>query len=307
MKFAASITDLIGHTPLLELQRFAAGAGARVFAKLEMFNPVAVKDRPVWYMIQGAEERGDIKPGDTLVEATSGNTGMALAYIGALKGYRVVLCMSEIQSVERRNVLTALGAEVVLTPASEGTTGAKKKAIEIQEKTPRSFYVGQHHNLDNRRAHVETTGPEIWEDTEGQVDIFIAPMGTCGTICGVAESIKPKKPSFKTVGVEPTEAPMLSKGEWAPHRLMGTSPGFIPKILDRTLIDEMVTVSEGEAFEACRQIARKEGLLVGISSGADAHVARLLAERPENAGKIIVCLFCDTGERYLSVEGLFQQ
>jgi cysteine synthase A len=272
-----------------------------------MFNPIAVKDRPILYMIRGAEERGDIKPGDTLIEATSGNTGMALTYIGAMKGYRVVICMSEIQSVERRKVLTALGAELVLTPAAEGTTGAKKRALEIHENTPNSFYIGQHHNPDNRRAHVETTGPEIWEDTEGKVDLLVAGMGTCGTLCGVADYIKPKKASFKTVGVEPTEAPMLSKGEWAPHRLMGTSPGFIPKILDRDRIDEMLTVSVEEAFESCRQIARREGILVGISSGANAHAALQIAGRPENEGKIIVCIFADTGERYLSVEGMFQQ
>lgn len=262
MKTVSSITDLIGRTPLLELGRYAEGAPARILAKLEMFNPIAVKDRPVWYMIQGAEERGEIKPGDTLIEATSGNTGMALAYIGAMKGYRVVLCLSEIQSVERRMVLKALGAEVVLTPASEGTKGAKKKAMELHESTPGSFYVGQHHNLDNRRAHVETTGPEIWEDTDGKVDIFVAAMGTCGTICGVADYIKPRKVSFVTVGVEPTEAPMLSKGEWAPHRMMGTSPGFIPKILDRDQIDEMVTVSVEEAFESCPE-DRQDGRPVG--------------------------------------------
>jgi cysteine synthase A len=307
MKFATSITDLIGRTPLLEIQRFAEGARARIFAKLEMFNPIAIKDRPILYMIRGAEERGDIKPGDTLVEATSGNTGMALAYIGAMRGYRVVICMSEIQSVERRNVLKALGAEVVLTPAAEGTTAAKKKALQIHDSTPHSFYIGQHHNPDNRRAHLETTGPEIWEDTEGRVDLFVAGMGTCGTLCGVADYIKPKKPSFKTVGVEPTEAPILSKGEWAPHKLMGTAPGFIPKILDRDRIDEMVTVSVEEAFEACRQIARTEGILVGISSGANAQAALRLAGRPENEGKIIVCIFADTGERYLSVEGMFLQ
>jgi len=307
MKTVSSITDLIGRTPLLELSRYAEGAPARILAKLEMFNPIAVKDRPVWYMIQGAEERGEIKPGDTLIEATSGNTGMALAYIGAMKGYRVVLCISEIQSVERRMVLKALGAEVVLTPASEGTKGAKKKAMELHESTPGSFYVGQHHNPDNRRAHVETTGPEIWEDTDGKVDIFVAAMGTCGTICGVADYIKPRKASFVTVGVEPTEAPMLSKGEWAPHRMMGTSPGFIPKILDRDQIDEMVTVSVEEAFESCRKIAKTEGLLVGITSGANALVALRVAQRPENDGKLIVCVFCDSGERYLSVEGLFRQ
>jgi cysteine synthase A len=179
--------------------------------------------------------------------------------------------------------------------------------MELHESTPNSFYVGQHHNLDNRRAHVETTGPEIWEDTDGAVDIFVAAMGTCGTICGVADYIKPRKPEFMTIGVEPTEAPILSKGEWAPHRMMGTAPGFIPKILDRGRIDDMVTVSVEEAFESCRKIAQKEGLLVGITSGANARAALQVARRPENEGKLIVCVFCDTGERYLSVEGLFRR
>lgn len=306
MKVASSVADLIGDTPLLALDRYAEGAPAQLLAKLEMFNPISIKDRPVWKMIQGAEERGQISAGDTLVEATSGNTGMALAYIGSIKGYRVILCMSEIQSVERRNVLKALGAELILTPASQGTTGAKQKALEIHESTPGSFYVGQHHNPDNRRAHRETTGPEIWADTDGRIDLLVAPMGTCGTICGVSEFIKPRKPDFRAIGVEPKEAPMLSKGEWEPHRLMGTSPGFIPDILDRHLIDEMVTVSEDEAFEACRQIAEKEGLLVGISSGAAAYAASRLSRRPENRGKLILCIFADTGERYLSVEGLFE-
>ena len=305
MNVAASVTDLIGQTPLLALRRYAEGAPAQILAKLEMFNPIALKDRPVWKMILGAEERGEIEPGNTLVEATSGNTGMALAYIGSVRGYRVILCMSEIQSIERRSVLKALGAELVLTPASGGTKAAKRKALEIHEATPGSFYIGQHHNLDNRHAHRETTGPEIWSDTDGMVDMLVAPMGTCGTICGVSEFIKPKKPGFRAIGVEPVEAPMLSQGEWAPHRLMGTSPGFEPGILDRDLIDEMVTVSEAEAFEACRQIAEKEGLLVGISSGAAAWAASDLSRRPENRDKLIVCIFADTGERYLSVEGLF--
>ncbi len=305
MKIYGDITELIGSTPLLELTRFAPDAKAKIVAKCEFFNPLSVKDRPAWFMITGAEERGEITPGDTLIEATSGNTGMALAYIGALKGYRVVLCMSEIQSVERRMVLKALGAELVLTPASEGTKGAKAKAIELHERTPNSYYVCQHDNPDNRRAHRDTTSMEIWRDTDGWIDAFVAALGTCGTICGVAEVLKAKKPELRVVGVEPVEAPMISQGRFSPHRLMGMSPGFIPGLLSRELIDEIITVSEDEAFESCRLLARREGILVGISSGATAFAAAELARRPEYEGKMVVCVLADGGERYLSVDGLF--
>ena len=203
MNYASSVTDLIGNTPLLALDRINEGGGARVFGKCEFLNPIAIKDRPVSVMIREAERRGDIAPGATLIEATSGNTGMALAYIGGMRGYRVVLCMSEIQSAERRNVLKALGAEVHLTPAALGTKAAKAKAMELHAATPGSFYVGQHDNIDNRLAHREGTGPEIWRDTEGLVDVFVAPLGTGGTLCGVAEAIKPLKPGFQVIGVEP--------------------------------------------------------------------------------------------------------
>jgi cysteine synthase A len=256
-------------------------------------------------MIQEAEARGDIGPGTTLVEATSGNTGMALAYIGRMRGYRVLLCMSEIQSVERRNVLQALGAELILTPKELGTKGAKAKAMEVHEATSGSFYVGQHDNPDNRKAHVETTGREIWDDTEGLVDVFVAPMGTGGTLCGVSEALKPKKPELRIVGVEPQEAPFVSEGRFTPHRMMGTAPGFMPGILDRALIDEILLVSEDEAFETCRELAHKEGILVGISSGASVCAALRLARSPEYRDQVIVCMLCDSGERYLSVEGLF--
>lgn len=306
MKYASSILDLIGNTPLLALDRINKDAPARVFAKCEFFNPIAVKDRPVLYMIRGAEERGDIKPGDTLVEATSGNTGMALAYIGRMRGYRVTLCMSEIQSLERRRVLKALGAELVLTPKQFGTKGAKAEAMRIAETTG-AFYVGQHDNPDNRRSHLATTAEEIWNDTEGQLDIFVAAVGTGGTICGVAQALKPRKNGLLTVGVEPEEAPFISQGRFAPHRMMGTAPGFLPKILDRELIDEMMLVSEDEAFTTCRQLAHQEGILVGISSGASVTAALRLARMPANRGKIIVCMLADSGERYLSVEGLFDQ
>jgi len=307
MKFAASIFDLIGNTPLLALDRINEGGAARVLGKCEFFNPIAIKDRPVLWMIREAEKRGDIAPGTTLVEATSGNTGMALAYIGRMRGYRVVLCMSEIQSVERRRVLKALGAELILTPAELGTKGARARALEVHENTPGSFYVGQHDNMDNRLAHFTTTAEEIWEDTEGRVDVFVAPMGTGGTLCGVAEALKPRKPALRVVGVEPREAPFVSEGRFAPHRMMGTAPGFMPGILDRDLIDEISLVSEAEAFDTCRRLARTEGVLVGISSGAAVHVALELARRPEHRGALIVCMLCDSGERYLSVEGLFDE
>ncbi|MEJ2217614.1 MAG: cysteine synthase A [Gemmatimonadota bacterium] len=304
MNVASSILDLIGHTPLLALDRINEGGNARVLAKCEFFNPISIKDRPALYMIRGAEARGDIKPGDMLVEATSGNTGMALAYIGRMRGYRVTLCMSEIQSLERRRVLKALGAELVLTPKELGTKGAKAEAMRIAEETG-AFYVGQHDNPDNRRAHAETTAEEIWADTDGALDIFVAPVGTGGTICGVAEALKPRKPALRTVGVEPAESPFISEGRFAPHRMMGTSPGFLPKILDRDLIDEMILVSENDAFATCREVARKEGVLVGISSGASVAAALRLARMDEHAGKTIVCMITDSGERYLSVEGLF--
>ncbi len=303
-KILSSITELIGNTPLLKLDRFAP-EGAQVLAKLEQCNPISMKDRPVLQMIVSAEERGELQPGMTIVEATSGNTGMAAAYIGAMRGYSVRLYMSEAQSIERRNVLAALGARIVLTPAEEGTRGAKERALAYSSEDPSCFYLCQHHNPDNRRAHRESTGPEIWQDTEGQVDVFVAGLGTCGTLCGVSEYLKSKKRSIIAVGVEPAKAPMISKGEWSKHGIMGLSPGFIPEILDRELIDEIATVTEEEAYEACRNLAKSEGLLVGISSGANAHIAKQLALREAYRDKQIVCVFPDTGERYLSVPGLF--
>jgi cysteine synthase A len=305
MNYASSVIDLIGNTPLLALDRINHGGSARLFGKCEFFNPIAIKDRPALFMIREAEERGELSPGDTLVEATSGNTGMALAYIGRMKGYKVVLCMSEIQSVERRMVLKALGAQLVLTPKEEGTKAAKAKALEIHKETPGSFYVGQHDNLDNRKAHIETTGPELWADTEGKIDVFVAPLGTGGTLTGVSEAIKPLKPQFQVIGVEPEEAPFVSKGEFKPHRMMGTAPGFMPGIVDRELIDEILLVSEGDAFATCRRMAQKEGILVGISSGASVSAALRLSRDPAYADMVIVAMLCDSGERYLSVDGLF--
>ena len=303
MKFCRNIVEMIGKTPLLWLERLAKDQ--QVYAKCEWMNPVSLKDRPVLQIIEDAEREGLLKPGSTLIEATSGNTGMAVAFIAAIKGYKAILVMSEIQSLERRQILKAFGAELILTPASQGTKGARQKLKEILAEHPDYFYVGQHVNPSNPKAHYQSTGPEIWEDTEGQVDILVAGLGTGGTICGAGRYLKEMKPGVQLVAVEPEEAPYISRGAFRPHRLMGTAPGFVPETLDREVIDEIFLVSEAQAFEMCRRIARQEGLLVGISSGAAAHAALEIAKRPENAGKVIVCIFADTGQRYLSVEGLF--
>jgi cysteine synthase A len=302
VRYYRNVTEMIGRTPLLRLERLAEGQS--IYAKCEFMNPLSLKDRAVLQIIQDAETNGRLSPGSTLVECTSGNTGMAVAYIAAVKGYKAVLVMSEIQSLERRQVLRALGAKLVLTPASEGTIGARRKLKEICAEHPEYFYVGQHVNASNPRAHYLTTGPEIWEDTEGHVDVLVAALGTGGTICGAGRFLKEKKPGVSLVGVEPAESPTVSQGIFRPHRMMGAAPGFIPETLDRSLIDEIVLVSEDQAFAACRRIAREEGVLVGISSGATAHAALQVASRSA-AGQVIVCIFADTGQRYLSVEGLF--
>ena len=303
MNFANSINDLIGATPLLRLARLEPDHA--LFAKCEFMNPVSLKDRPVRQIIEDAELDGRLRPGSTLIEATSGNTGMAVAIQASLRGYRAILVMSEIQSIERRQILKALGAELVLTPAAEGTKGARNKLKEILDEFPDYFYVGQHLNPSNPKAHYRTTGPEIWADTSGRVDILVAPLGTGGTICGAGRFLKEQKAEVALVAVEPKEAPFISQGIFRPHRIMGTAPGFVPETLDREMIDEIALASEDEAFAMCRLLARKEGVMVGISSGAAVHCAVEVARRPENEGKITVVVLADTGQRYLSVEGLF--
>ncbi len=303
MNYINSIIELIGATPLLKLNRFAPNAS--IFAKCEFMNPLSLKDRPVLQIITDAEDAGQLTSGSTVIEATSGNTGMAVAYIAALKGYRAILVMSEIQSIERRKILTALGAELVLTPAAEGTKGARQKLKEILAEHPDYFYIGQHVSPANPAAHYNSTGPEIWADTDGQIDILIAGLGTGGTLCGAGQYLKEQNPQIQIIGIEPEESPYISQGIFNPHRMMGTAPGFIPETLNREILDEIFLVSEQNAFQACRTIAQKEGILVGISSGAVAHAAAQIAQRPENAGKIIAGIFADTGQRYLSVEGLF--
>jgi cysteine synthase A len=306
MEIKNNVLEIIGETPMMYIDRFARTPKVRIAAKLEMFNPSSVKDRPVLYMIREAERRGDIHPGhSTIIEASSGNTAIAVAYICSIKNYQTVICMPEHMSEERKKILRALGARLELTPKEEHTKGSRKRAIELAEEIPDSFYLCQHDNPDNVVAHYETTAREIWRQTDGQLDVFIAGLGTTGTLRGVAERIKELKPSVKFVGVEPVEAPMISQGQWASHRLAGTSPGFKPKLLRRELIDEIFTVSVGEAYTACREIAKKEGLLVGITSGACAHTARLIADKPGSEGKLIVCIFADSGERYLTVQGMW--
>lgn len=302
MEYANSVADLIGRTPLLKLERLAPGR--EVYAKCEFMNPLSLKDRAVRQIVEDAEAAGRLQPGSTLIECTSGNTGMAVAFLAAVKGYRAILVMSEIQSVERRRVLSALGAELVLTPAEQGTVGARQKLREICSVHPDYFYVGQHVNPSNPRAHYLTTGPELWEDTDQRLDVLVAALGTGGTICGAGRYLKEHKASVRLIAIEPAESPTISQGIFCPHRMMGTAPGFVPETLDRDFVDEIRLVSEAQAFEMCRRIAREEGLLVGISSGATAHAALEISEQI-GAEAIVVCIFADTGQRYLSVEGLF--
>ncbi len=298
-----SVTELIGKTPLLELENFrtANGADAKIVAKLEYFNPAgSVKDRIALAMIVDAEQRGALKEGAVIIEPTSGNTGIGLASVAAARGYRVILTMPETMSVERRNLLKAYGAELVLTDGKLGMKGAIAKAQELAAQMEGAFIPGQFENPANPKAHIETTGPEIWSDTDGQVDIFVAGIGTGGTLTGVGTYLKSKNPAIQIVGVEPKNSPVLTEGKAGPHGLQGIGAGFVPDVLDTKIYDEVIPVQEEDAYSAARQIAAKEGILVGISSGAAAHAALELAKRPENVGKTIVVLLPDTGDRYLS-------
>ncbi|MCW4028050.1 MAG: cysteine synthase A [Candidatus Bathyarchaeota archaeon] len=301
MNIHTNVLETIGNTPLIKLTKLTEGINATIVGKQESRNPGgSVKDRICLSMIQEAEKRGLLKPGATLIEPTSGNTGIGLAMVAAVKGYKLVLTMPETMSIERRNLLKAYGAQLVLTPGSDGMGGAINKAEELLASTPGSFMPQQFKNFDNPKVHRETTGPEIWQDTDGQVDFVVAGVGTGGTITGIAQYIKPQKSSFKAIAVEPAGSPVLSGGQKGPHRIQGIGAGFKPDILQLDLVDEIFKVTDEQAMQTARQLVQKEGLLVGISAGAATYAALEIAKRPENKGKLFVVILPDTGERYLS-------
>ena len=303
------VEEMIGGTPLLELEKIEREEGlkARVLVKLELFNPAgSVKDRAALFMILDAEERGLLHPGDTIIEPTSGNTGIGLASVGASRGYKVVFTMPETMSVERRKLLASYGAQIVLTEGAKGISGAIAKADELARQTEGAIVLGQFVNSANPRAHMETTGPEIWEDTEGKVDVFVAGVGTGGTITGTGRFLKEKNPAIHVVAVEPADSPVLSGGKPGPHGLQGIGAGFVPEILDTEVYDEVIRMETRDAYEAARLLARKQGVLAGITSGAALHAALKLAKEDRFAGKTIVALLPDTGERYLSTP-LFEE
>jgi cysteine synthase A len=300
-KIYANVTELVGRTPLVRLNRLTEGAGAQVVAKLEFYNPAnSVKDRIGVAIVDAAEQSGELKPGGTIVEATSGNTGIALALVGAARGYKVILTMPETMSLERRVMLRAFGAEIVLTPGSEGMAGAVAKAKQILADTPNSVAADQFANPANPAIHEKTTAEEVWADTDGEVDIFVAGIGTGGTLTGVGHVLKERKPDVKIVGVEPIDSPILTGGQAGPHKIQGIGANFIPEILDRDVYDEIIDVSFDDAIAVARSLGTEEGILGGISAGANVWAALQLAKRPENAGKLIVVIVPDFGERYVS-------
>lgn len=302
-KIAKKLTDLVGNTPLLELGNYSKNHDlkARLVVKVESFNPAgSVKDRIALAMVEDAEMKGVLKPGATIIEPTSGNTGVGLAFVSAVKGYKLILTMPDTMSVERRNLLKALGAELVLTPGADGMKGAIAKAEELKAATSGAVILQQFENPANPAMHLRTTGQEIWRDTEGKVDIFVAGVGTGGTVSGVGEALKMRDPSVKVVAVEPSDSPVLSGGKPGPHKIQGIGAGFVPKTYNASIVDEIVQVQNDDAIRTSRELAKMEGLLVGISSGAAVYAATELAKRPENEGKMIVALLPDTGERYLS-------
>lgn len=302
---AKSITELIGNTPLLLLSNYDRihNLDAKIIVKIEAFNPGgSVKDRAALNMINDAESKGIIRPGDTIIEPTSGNTGVGLALVAAARGYKLILTMPETMSIERRKLLAALGAKIVLTPGAEGMPGSIKEAERLRDETPGSVILQQFSNPANPEAHFLSTGPEIWKQTDGKVDIFVAGVGTGGTVSGIGRYLKSKNPNIKVVGVEPAESPIITEGRKGPHKIQGIGAGFVPDNFDRNIVDEVITIPGDTAIATSRELATCEGLLVGISSGAAVAAATLLAQQPENKGKLIVALLPDTGERYLSTE-----